>query len=1555
MLAVVERRSNTALVIAASRAAQAAGVRGGMTLSQARAILPSLPSTPLDEHAESHSFEALAAFAYSFSPRVALLRPQTIILDITGCERLHGSEEQLLRRVREGFNRLGYTVCAAVADNATAACALAMGSGVTETIALPASTLAALAELPISALRLNSDVLEDFEILGVRKAGQLLSLPTETLPVRFGEDLVARVRQLRGEATESFEAWRPEQQISERLDFTGPTDRWEALMFALRKACTFLAERLDAAASGARRIEVRLIATEGEPLAFVLDTSRPVADLKGVTTLVTGRFETVDVGDRWYEAIELAVPSREPLAPQQQTLFGERRGAGAGLNELVDELTGRLGSSAVSRAELTDHADPQHSYRYVPFQAPGDRSEQASASRGHVPAKRPARVCFGDYVRVSVDLDELPAYWDWARNCTRLRVVGDIERITLAGPHDYMTIEGPDGAQHFCWYAPGGWWVPPPLEGLANDLRELTACAMRRGQHAGGGSPRYAELVCATNFSFLRGASHARDLVDAAKAAGLHAIAVTDLHTLAGMVRAHAAAKEQEVKLLVGARLHLKDGPELCVYAMNRNGYSRLCRLLTTGKMRAEKGECDLFTDDLKQFREDLQVVLLNGSALAAEKRTELSGIYGDNLSWAIARHLDAGDTRRVAGELDCARQAGIAPVAVNDVHWHDESNKLLQDVQTCIRHGVTRDEGMGRVFPNGERRVKSPSEMAMLFEGYPELLERSVQVSDACTFSLDELRYEYPTEMAPPGMSMQDYLEQETWKGAARRYPEGVPEQVQKQIAKELALIDQLSYAPYFLTVYDISNKATELGIEHQGRGSAANSAVCFCLHVTEVDPAKINLVCERFISSERNEPPDIDVDFEHERREEIIQYIYSKYGRDRAGICATVITYRSRSSVREVGKVMGLSLDQVDRLAKAQMWWDEAGSNDELARQAGVDPADPRVRLALGVASRLRGYPRHLSQHVGGFVITRGRLDELVPIENAAMEDRTVIEWDKNDIDELGILKVDCLSLGMLTAIRKTFHLIESVGGPSLTVKGVRKTDEYGNGQAPEAKAIYAMLQRADTVGTFQVESRAQMSMLPRLKPERFYDLVVEVAIVRPGPIQGGMVHPYLRNREKARECEARGIKFVPQDVHPLLHSVLEHTYGVPLFQEQVMRIAVVAAGFSAGQAELLRRSLGSWGREGEIEAHRTRLLTGMMSNGLTAEFANRIIKQIEGFAAYGFPESHAASFAIITYVSCYLKRFYPAAFTAGLLNSQPMGFYSASSLVSDARKHGVEVRPPCINASSWDCTLENPADGYPHAGFDAPPNEWGLGGPALRLGLRLIVGLGHEATDAIIRERNANGAYAGVHDLVRRVDRLGLGRRKTYVAMSKLAAADALAAFGLSRREALWHMRSLGAGVPDLFKDLDATERAPSLPPLTAVEATSADYRTKQLTLGDHPIALIRAEIADENLVTAEELTVAETGSVVRMAGLVINRQRPQTAKGVVFMTLEDETGTANIIVHPQVFRAYRAVAAGSNRLIVEGTIERNSGVVHVLARTFRSLMQGADLTTQSRDFR
>jgi error-prone DNA polymerase len=1082
---------------------------------------------------------------------------------------------------------------------------------------------------------------------------------------------------------------------------------------------------------------------------------------------------------------------------------------------------------------------------------------------------------------------------------------------------------------------------------------------------------RYAELDVTTNFSFLRGGSHAEELVATAKALGLAAIAVTDRNTLAGVVRAHLAAKEVgDIKFIVGCRLDLDDAPSLLAYPTDRAAYGRLCRLLTLGKRRAEKGKCTLHLDDVAAHADGLIFIALPPDDYPSSRdfKSELSRIkqalgLRTRLYLAASHSYRGGDRARIQALAQLAARVGLPLVATNAVLYHASHRRPLQDVLTCIREKCTIHDAGLKLEANAERHLKPPQEIARLFAGHEDALARTIEIADACTFSLDELKYEYPDEPVPHGKTPQSHLEDLTWEGATWRFPDGIPEKVRDTLEKELALIEKLDYARYFLTVHDIVHYARSLDILCQGRGSAANSAVCYCLAITNVDPTEIDLLFERFVSPERKEPPDIDVDFEHERREEVIQYIYGRYGRDRAGIAATVISYRGRSAVREVGKALGLSEDTVAALATTIWGLSNSSLPEEYVRQAGLDPTDPLLSRCLELTQELLGFPRHLSQHVGGFVLTRGPLSEVVPIGNAAMEDRTFIEWDKDDLDALGLLKVDVLGLGMLTCIRKGFALIKEHYGHDLSLGTV----------PPDDPTVYDMLCSADSIGVFQVESRAQMNMLPRLKPRKFYDLVIEVAIVRPGPIQGDMVHPYLRRRcgDEAVEFPSPHPDHGPADE---LKQVLGKTMGVPLFQEQAMRLAMVAAKFSGPEANELRRAMATFRRRGTIDRLHEKMVSRMTARGYPAEFAERCFNQIKGFGEYGFPESHAASFAHLVYVSAWLKCHYPAAFAAALLNSQPMGFYAPAQIVRCAVDHGVEAREVDINHSLWDCTLE-PARAQGARSAVAHTNNTF----ALRLGMRQVDGLREDDAKSIVsirdgipaelnphlfappqpsmsspgltgrssnhedqglldarlrgHDKQVRESFSDVRDLWRRSS---IGR----ATLERLAAADAFRSLRLDRRQALWEVRGLPKDLPlPLFDHAAASEAGAepevTLPIMPLSEHVVNDYRTLRLSLKAHPMSFLRARLAQDNILSCADLKRTRDGARVSVGGVVLVRQRPGSAAGVVFMTIEDETGVANSVIWPKVLERERKVVMGARLVVVHGRIQRHEDIIHVVA--------------------
>ncbi|MEO1206784.1 MAG: error-prone DNA polymerase [Pseudomonadota bacterium] len=1181
---------------------------------------------------------------------------------------------------------------------------------------------------------------------------------------------------------------------------------------------------------------------------------------------------------------------------------------------------------------------------------------------------------------------------------------------------------------------------------------------MRHLSMTQSGMPSYCELQVTSNFSFLQSGSHPDEFVAQAKALGLSGLALTDRNTLAGVVRAHVAAKSLGLPFLVGARLDLIDGPSLLCFPRSRAAYGRLCRLLTLGQRRAEKGECHLYMADVVAHCEGQVFVVLppedwdwRGSSVLYEGRVtssaqpplpagapafagavsepafepvvsnilpfpnphdSLDGLnaekaetgeatgntkkdwhaqsantaclnadtacpgdtFADHVAYLcrVLRRLNAAGDGSLAGDQDgrldhghghtetrvylaahvhyrgddrprlralksLADRQGVQLVATGDVVCHARHRKLLCDVLTCVRHGVTIDKAGYHLQSNSERHLKSSQEMQRLFKGFEDCVERTAEIFSACDFSLDELVYEYPDEPVPEGATPQGHLEALTREGALWRYPDGVPEKVQAALRKELSLIAQLNYAPYFLTVHDIVAFARSQNILAQGRGSAANSAVCYCLGITAVDPAQSDLLFERFISSERKEPPDIDVDFEHERREEVIQYIYARYGRDRAGLAATVISYRMRSAVRDVGKAMGLSEDTVAALS-GMVWGFSSGSGlpEKHVREAGLDPADARLAIVLELAAELTGFPRHLSQHVGGFVLTRGPLSEVVPVGNARMADRTTVEWDKDDLAALGLLKIDVLALGMLSCVHRAFDLIADHYNRPLTLARVPQEDP----------ATYDMLCRADSIGVFQVESRAQMNMLPRLKPKTFYDLVIEVAIVRPGPIQGDMVHPYLRRRDglEPEVYPSPAPEFGPPDE---LRRILGRTKGVPLFQEQAMRIAMVAAQFSDADVNELRKAMATFRKRGTIGLLQDKMITAMSARGYDRAFAERCFNQIKGFGEYGFPESHAASFALLVYVSSWIKCHYPDVFCCALLNSQPMGFYAPAQIVRDAREHGVEVLPVDIMHSEWDCTLE-PVEAC-HRGDDDPgkvagkvagkayENDGKHGGRsyAVRLGFRQVDGLGIDVAQALVEARkSAPRPFEDVRDVQ-------LRSGVSAAALERLASADGFRSMGLDRRHALWAVRGLGPSETlPLFavqhlRD-DGREAPVCLPAMPLSEHVVNDYQTLKLSLKAHPISFLRSRFDGEWVTRCSDLGTLKDGAFVRVAGVVLVRQRPGSAKGVVFMTLEDETGVANAVVWPNSLEKYRKVVMGARLVFIQGRVQRHENIIHVVSQ-------------------
>jgi len=1043
----------------------------------------------------------------------------------------------------------------------------------------------------------------------------------------------------------------------------------------------------------------------------------------------------------------------------------------------------------------------------------------------------------------------------------------------------------------------------------------------------GQSSPPYAELAVTSNFSFLRGGSHPHELVLTAASLGLSALAIADRNTLAGVVRAHKAAKDHSLRLIIGVRLVFMDGFECLCFPKNKAAYSRLTRLLTLGNRRAPKGECHLHPEDLDAYSKDQILIIMPPASMTDDFDNQLARFakaFPGQLYLSLSLTYAADEQRRLDHLAALCSQYGLPPVVTNDVLYHIPHRRPLQDILTCIREHVTISDAGFLLNANAERHLKPPEEMYRIFPGFQEAVRRSWDLARQCDFSMEELAYQYPDEPAGESPTPQIELQRLSWIGAKERYPKGIPEKVTKALEHELSLIGELNYAPYFLTVYDIVRYARSLTppILCQGRGSAANSVVCYCLGVTAVNPTEVDLLFERFVSAERGEPPDIDVDFEHERREEVIQYIYEKYGRHRAGLAATVITYRSRSAIREVGKAMGLSEDAIGALAATVWGRSSSGFADNQVAESGLKSEDQTLNQVLKLTQILIGFPRHLSQHVGGFVITRDALDELSPISNAAMENRTVVEWDKDDLDALGILKIDVLSLGMLTCIRKAFDLLDDHYQRPMVLADVPRDDP----------GTYKMIQKGDTVGVFQIESRAQMSMLPRLRPANFYDLVIEIAIVRPGPIQGDMVHPFLRRRQGLED-----VKYPSKE----LEAVLKKTLGVPLFQEQAMKIAMVGAGFTAAESDQLRRAMATFKRTGDIGNFRIKFIKGMINRGYDPDFAERCFKQIEGFSDYGFPESHSASFALLAYASAWLKCHYPDVFAAALLNSQPMGFYSASSIVRDFQEHGGVALAVDINKSAWNYTLE-PSD-------QENPYHY------LRLGFRQVNGLKEGAAQSILQNRKEG--YDSVRDLYFRT---GIDMKS----LEDLARADAFRSIGLDRRAALWAIKGISGhtGRRGALEDLPLFEAAHSasltlqheqemaLPSMPLGQHVVEDYASLRLSLKAHPLSFIRPGLNRIGTKRAKDLEHGKNGQIIHIAGLVLVRQRPGTAAGVIFMTLEDETGTSNVIVWPKTFETYRRFILSARLVLVKGEMQKEQGVIHIIAREIEDLSEDLALLTE-----
>ncbi len=1038
----------------------------------------------------------------------------------------------------------------------------------------------------------------------------------------------------------------------------------------------------------------------------------------------------------------------------------------------------------------------------------------------------------------------------------------------------------------------------------------------------------YAELHCMSNYSFLRAASFPEELVTQASRLGYHALAITDECSVAGAVRAHLEAKQHEISLIIGSEFYLDDGTHLVLLATDRESYGQLSELITVARRNAKKGEYDLGRSLFSEHcpKGCLALYLLGQDTFHLDESgiSWLANLFPGQAWVAVEILLNGNDTVYLQRAQQLSIKHKLPLCAAGGVHMHRQERRMLQDTLTAIRLGIPLSELGYASFPNSQRYLRSRRQLSHIFP--PELLQETIRIADRCHFSLDALRYEYPKDLVPKKHTPGSWLRYLVEQGMRRRWPKGTPKKVLASVERELELVQELVYEPYFLTVYDVVRFARSRGILCQGRGSAANSVICYCLGITEVDPERMTLLFERFISRERNEPPDIDVDFEHERREEVIQYIYKRYGRQRAALAATVITYRSRSAIRDVGKALGFSLDQVDRLVKSMQWWDDQTLQSEPLATAGFSIHSPAIQRLGNIVNQLIGFPRHLSQHVGGFVIAEGNLSQLVPIENATMPNRTVIQWEKNDLEALGLLKIDILALGMLSAIRKALSLISSYSQKPMTLADIPAEDP----------AVYAMLHKADTIGVFQIESRAQMSMLPRLKPNCYYDLVIQIAIVRPGPIQGDMVHPYLARRNLVSQSRRSEVNYPNEAVK----KVLERTLGVPIFQEQVMQLAMVAAGFSAGEADQLRRSMAAWKRRGGLDKFEHKLLSGMSARGYSEVFAKQIVRQIQGFGEYGFPESHSASFALLAYASSWLKCYHHAAFTCALLNSQPMGFYAPAQLIQDAKRHGVTIRAIDVRFSDRDCSLEEV--------FDEEVRAKKMAGKkfALRLGLRMVKGLSSTGMEKLLKARQIK-PFRDVQDL--------LTQAKLQKAdIECLAAADALKGLAGHRFRAFWQVSGVEQDMP-LFSSINFNEAEVMLRSPTEGETIIEDYTSVGLSLQRHPVALLRDRLGKRGVQQSKVLWQLKTGAIVKTAGLVVGRQRPGTASGVIFVTLEDEVGYINVIVWPKLAEAQGRVLLRSRLLLVSGTIQQESGVLHLIAHGLEDLSVWlGQLVTSSRDF-
>ena len=1494
-LVTFQRDGNRDVIAAACSAARALGLAPRMPLAQARILVAGLDVLPADHEGDAAWLARLGRFAARrWTPRAALSGPDGLWLDLSGVAHLFGGERRMCERILGFCARLGMAARIAVAGTAGAAHALAR-FGAAPLILCPCGGEAdALAQMPLAALRLEEDVLSRAHRLGLERIGELLAMPRAPLRRRFGAGLLTRLDQALGRAGEPFDPIVLHEPPSVTLRFLEPIATAEAIEEACAEAVRRLVPDLAKAGLAVRRLVLICDRVDNIEQTVIVSTVRATRDGAHLHRLLCAKIEKIEPG-LGIERIRLIAARVEPLGPQPVAgeLAGEK--PAPDLAPLIDRLASRLGARRLYRLTALESDVPERSLaRLGPL-------EEAAAWPGW---PRPIRLLTPPepVEQVVAFAARRPAP---ALHLARAR----LSRRRRRRPRTHL--------RRMVEARPRGASGPRLFPGRGRGRRPVLAVPQwrwRRSRHRRSGlAPAravrmtYVELQVTSHFSFLRGVSSAEELFAAAAAFGYRALGVTDRNSVGGLVSALVAAERSGVRLVAGCRLDLMDGASLLVWPEDRAGWSRLTRLLTLGKSRAdrrkgEKGQCFLHWEDVAAWGEGLVAALLPGEAddMAETALAQTADIFGENAHLALTHRRRPGEARRLHALDAMARRYALKSLATGDVLYDSPDKRMLQDVVTAIRNKCTIDDLGFRRERFADRHLKSAAEMERRFRAFPGAIRAGAGIAERCTFSLRHLSYQYPDEIVMSGRSPQEALERLTHAALAARFPEGPPKRYADLLESELKLVGKLGYAPYFLTVNSVVEFARSQDILCQGRGSAANSMICYMLGITSIDPVAHELLFARFISESRKEPPDIDVDFEHERREEVIQWIYETYGHDHAALTAVVSRYRSRGAIRDVGKALGLPEDVTASLA-GQVWgWSNEGVAERHVDELGLERSD-RLALALDLSRRLIGTPRHLSQHPGGFVLTRDRLDDLVPIEPAAMADRRVIEWEKDDIEELGLMKLDVLGLGMLGCMRRAFDLLAEHKQVRMTLwsDALQKDDE----------AVYEMIRKADTIGVFQIESRAQMSMLPRLKPREFYDLVIEVAIVRPGPIQGDMVHPYLRRRE-GRE--------VPEYPKPELEAVLKKTLGVPLFQEQAMNVAMVAAGFSPTEADQLRRSMATFKHTGGVGGFRDKMVEGMVERGYTRDFAERTFRQIEGFGSYGFPESHAASFAKIAYASSWMKCHHPDIFCAALLNAQPMGFYAPAQLVRDAREHRVEIRPVCVNASRWDCTLEGGEGAY----------------LPLRLGLRMVKGLANDHGALIVAART-EGPFASVDDVWRRSG-------VPAAALEKLADADAFHKLGRDRRQALWRVRGLGAAPLPLFAASESRENEPevALRPLTAGREVVEDYRATQLSLRAHPLAFLRPELERRGILPCAALRTIKDGRKVHIAGIVLVRQRPG-AGNVTFVTLEDESGIANAIIWQRVFEAQRRIVLCAAMVGIKGTLQREGQVIHVITDRLEDL--------------